>query len=424
MGTDLPAAAAAAPSAEVGSGGGSGMEYADPAEASLLGDGVVVGPALPPTIRYGSVFSRAENALLIPAMWREAWGVTPWEEMGTELEGAPAGDRPHGEPNADTPYFIEDMLLDGPAYIDQPIDVEDDLYGDSQAGDITAERRDFEPEEDTAMDFEHPTYTRAVPQSATNVGRTYAAATGINEGFNEGMVFEAGADADLGGNREHDLHANNQAGNTMEGQQASWPNPNTAMDVGNPIYPEVAPQLPAITDRNRDREDNLYSSGQPGDITTGQHGFERMHNTALVAEHPMYPGAAPQLAIGRNNQHSGFGFVAGEDGPNSLGDNSAFAQAFNPNPAERDAIISGEYNPAVPDYHPNNLNESTALSNNFHIRNGEAARIEGQHAIWDEQPVYNYDFLDRNQGATPQGHPVRLNEQPAAWNYHSSILND
>jgi hypothetical protein len=397
------------------------------------------------------------------------------------LEGTPTGEGPRNEPDAVAPYAIEDMPLEGPAYIDQLIDLEDDLYGDSQAGDIAVERRDLEPEEDTAMDFEHSTHTGAAPQLATSADQTYAAATGNNEGFNGGMPFEAGADAALGGNREGGLHANNQAGDTMENQQTSWPNPNTAMNVDNPIYPgatpqlpamternraleddlystnqagnntedqhaswrdsntamdvdnpmyrEVAPHLPTITDRNRNLEDKFYGNGQSGNIATSQQGPEPMDTTGMDVEYPIFPGTGPQLAIGGNDENNGVGFMAGEEGEvdlNGVDDNTALAQAFDLTPTELDAIISGVSNLAVPDYHPSSLNEQPiAFNNNFHIQNEQAARTEVQPAIWNEQPaVYNYDFLDRNvQGAIPQVHPMDSNEHPASWNYHSAILN-
>jgi hypothetical protein len=428
VGADFPAAAAlVAPLLGDDGGGGGGMEYANPAEANSLGDGIVVRPALPPTIWHGSVFPRAENALLIPVGWREARGVTPWDEMG--LEGTPTGEGARNEPDAVAPYAIEDMPLEGPAYIDQLIDLEDDLYGDSQAGDIAVERRDLEPEEDTAMDFEHPIHTGATPQLATSADQTYAAATGINEGFNEGMTFEAGADADLGGNREDDLHANNQAGDTMEDQQTSWPNLNTAMNVDNPIYPGATPQLPTMTERNRALEDDLNANNQADNNTEDQQGPEPMDTTGMDVEHPIFPGTGPQPAIGGNDENNGVGFVAGEEGEvdlNGVDDNTALAQAFDLTPAELDAIISGVSNLAVPDYHPSSLNEQPiAFNNNFHIQNEQAARTKVQPAIWDEQPaVYNYDFLDRNvQGAIPQGHPMDLNEHMASWNYHSVISN-
>ncbi|KAH6617604.1 hypothetical protein F5144DRAFT_661067 [Chaetomium tenue] len=349
MGPDAPrfGAVAALPLGGVYGGGygGSGMEYGDPADASRLGDGVVVGPALPRSIRDGSVFSRVENVLLIPAEWRE--GVTPRDEMGMGVEGVEKG-RVEPDVAAAAASPIEDMPLEGPAYVDQPNDLDDDLYGNSQAGDIAEERRELEPEDDTAMDLDHPTDS------------------------------------------------------------------------------EAAPQLANIPDRTRDLGHHL-GNNQSGEFRRGQQVFERNDNTAMGAEHPIYPGAIPQRAIGGYDENNRFGFVAGGQRQFGPEDNAMLGQPIGLAQAGIDATAPGRPNRAAPGYHPNNLYQQSAAWNDHSIiSDGQAAVVERQPVVFYEQPaVFNQQPAALNdnypvpndQDVAAEGYPANLNEQAAAFHH-------
>ncbi|EAQ84382.1 predicted protein [Chaetomium globosum CBS 148.51] len=423
MGADVPrfGAVAAVPMGVVYGGGQcrNGMERGDPADASMLGDGVVLGWVLPRTIRYGSVFSRMENVLLIPAEWRE--GVAPRDEVGMGVEGA---EKVRGEPGAVAAAAspIEEMPLEGPAYIDLSNDLDDDLYGNSQAGDIAEERRELEPEEDAAMDFDHLTESEAAPQLATGIERTNDAATGMDESLNEGMGLEGQAYAELGGEPEDDLYANNQAGDITQDQRAPWPENSTAMDVDDTIYPGAVPQPANIPDRTRGPGNNL-GNDQPGDFTRGQQVFERNGDIARGGGHPRYPRAVPQPAIGGDGGNNRFGFGASEQrqfGWNGPDDNAMLGQPIGLTQADMDATVPGRPNLAAPGYDPNNLyQQPAALDDHSIISGGQAAVVEGQPTALNQHPAAFHDNypVPNYQAMAAEGYPANLNEQAAASQY-------
>ncbi|KAK3291472.1 uncharacterized protein B0H64DRAFT_330399 [Chaetomium fimeti] len=196
-------------------------------------------------------------------------------------------------------------------------------------------------------------------------GEPGAAAVAVDEGFNDRMAFERRAYVEIGGDVEDDLYGNSQAGN----------------------------------------------------ITTERQGPGFEDNTPVDFEHPIYPGAAPQPAIGGYNANNGFGFAAprerlGEFDGNGLGDNAILNQGLGITPAEMDATLSGGTGFPVPDYHPNNLNQqAAALNDDFPILNGQAAVAEGQPASFNGLPAAsNYNFFNMSD----QGQPNNFNEQSAA----------
>ncbi|KAH6842241.1 hypothetical protein B0I37DRAFT_417437 [Chaetomium sp. MPI-CAGE-AT-0009] len=316
--------------------------------------------------------------------------------------------------SADPTNGMEDNLYGN----SRATELQEDLYGNSQAGDIATNQQAPGPEDNTAMDVEHPIYP--------------------------GVAYQLATSADRNNDPEGDLYDNNEAGDITTDQQAPGLEHYTAMDVEHPVYPGAALGL----------EDDLYGNNQAGGITIAQQTPARDDYTAMDVEYPVYPAAVPELAASGINGDNGFAFGAAEEGAvdwNGLDDNAILGPALGVTPADMDAILPGgpslhfpDYHPnnlnesatsnydslnlsdqaAHPDYHPNNLNEqSAAINDDFLNLSGIA---QGQSANFNEQsPAMNDDFLvwsHGGQAAVADYHPNNLSEQSAAMNNDFPML--